>query len=68
MRAGKPAGGKGENMKLHAPAMWLFIVSLVIAVIAVIGVFTTIPFVSTNGVWVAIVAYIVLAVGNLMET
>jgi len=55
-------------MKLHAPAMWLFIVSLVIAVIAVIGVFTTIPFVSTNGVWVAIVAYIVLAVGNLMET
>jgi hypothetical protein len=68
MSAGQRAGGKGEIMKLHAPAMWVFIVSLIIAVIAVIGVFTAIPFVSTYGFWVAIVAYVVLAVGNLMET
>jgi ABC-type phosphate transport system auxiliary subunit len=55
-------------MKLHAPALWLFVVSLIIAVIAVVGVFTPIPFVTAYGFWVAILAYVVLAVGNLMET
>ncbi|MGD1037059.1 MAG: hypothetical protein ABR878_07650 [Roseiarcus sp.] len=55
-------------MKLHAPALWLFVVSLIIAVIAVVSVFTPIPFVTTYGFWVAILAYVVLAVGNVMET
>jgi hypothetical protein len=55
-------------MKLHAPALWLFIVSLIIAVIAVVGVFTAIPFVTMYGFWVAILAYVVLAVGNVIET
>ena len=55
-------------MKLYAPALWLFVVSLVIAVIAVIGVFTPIPFVTMYGFWVAILAYVVLAVGNVIET
>ena len=54
-------------MKLHAPALWLFVVSLIIAVIAVVGVFTPIPFVTTYGFWVAILAYVVLAVGNVIE-
>ena len=30
-------------MELHTPSMWVFIVSLIIAVIAVISVFTPIP-------------------------
>jgi hypothetical protein len=68
MRTGQPAGGKGKIMKLHAPALWLFVVSLIIAVIAVVSVFTPIPFVTTYGFWVAILAYVVLAVGNVMET
>ena len=55
-------------MKLHAPALWLFIVSLIIAVIAVVGVFTAIPFVTMYGFWIAILAYVVLAVGNVVET
>ncbi len=55
-------------MKLHAPALWLFVVSLIIAVIAVIGVFVPISFITTYGFWVAILAYVVLAVGNVVET
>jgi len=54
-------------MKLHAPAQWLFIVSLIVAVIAVVGVFTPIPFVTMYAFWVAILACVVLAVGNVME-
>ena len=54
-------------MKLHAPARWLFVVSLIIAVIAVVGVFTPIPLFTIYAFWVAILAYVVLAVGNVIE-
>jgi len=66
----RPAG-RGERekvMKLYAPALWLFVVSLIIAVIAVLGVFIPIPFVTMYGFWIAILAYVVLAVGNVVET
>ena len=54
-------------MTLHTPAMWLFAVSLIIAAVAVIGVFTPIPYITQYGFWVAIIAYVVLAVGNVVE-
>ena len=60
------AKGK-KTMKLHAPALWIFVVSLIIALVAVIGVFTPIPYITLYGFWVAILAYVVLAVGNVME-
>jgi len=55
-------------MELHPPSMWVFIASLIIAVIAVISVFTPISYISTYGFWVAILAYIVLALGNMVKT
>jgi hypothetical protein len=55
-------------MDLHAPAMWVFVLSLVLAILAVISEFVPIPFVSMYGFWVAIVAYIVLALGNVLKT
>lgn len=55
-------------MKLHAPSMGWFVASLIIVVIAVVGALSPIPYASTYGIWVAILAYIVLAVGNLPET
>ena len=55
-------------MRLHAPSTWWFIASLVIAVIAVVSVLTPIPYVTTYGAWLAILAYTVLAVGNLAQT
>jgi hypothetical protein len=63
------AGGIRETtMELHPPSMWVFIASLIIAVIAVISVFTPISYISTYGFWVAILAYIVLALGNMVKT
>jgi len=55
-------------MNLHVPAMWVFILSLVVAVLAIIGEFTPIPYVTAYGLWVAILAYVVLAAGNLVKT
>ncbi len=46
----------------------MFIVSLIIAAIAVIGVFTPFPHIAAYGTWVAIFAYIVLAAGNVAQT
>ncbi len=55
-------------MKLHAPAIWIFVVALIIAVVAVVGVFIPIPYVTPYGFWVAILAYIVLGLGNVVES
>jgi len=55
-------------MKLYAPSQGLFITSLIIALIALFDALWPIPFVATNGIWVAILAYIVLALGNLAQT
>jgi hypothetical protein len=54
-------------MELHAPVMWVFVLSAVIAVIAVVGVLTPIPYVTTYAFWIAILAYVVLAGGNLAK-
>ena len=54
-------------MNLHAPAMWIFVVSVVLAVLAVLGQFIHVQFVSGYSLWVAILAYVVLAVGNLVK-
>jgi hypothetical protein len=53
-------------MTLHAPAMWVFILSVVLAVLAVVGIFVEIPFVSMYAFWVAVLAYVVLALGNFL--
>ena len=38
-----------------------FIASLVLAILAIVGVFINIPFVSQYAFWVAVAAYVVLA-------
>ena len=53
-------------MTLHAPAMWVFILSLVLAVLAVVGIFVEIPFVSMYAFWIAVLSYVVLALGNIL--
>jgi len=54
-------------VNLSAPSTVVFIVSLILAALAVIGKFVPIPFITDHGFWVAIVAYVVLAVGNLFR-
>jgi hypothetical protein len=54
-------------MNLSPPTTAVFIISLILAVLAVIGTFVAIPLVSANAFWVAIIAYVILAVGNLFR-
>ncbi len=51
-------------MELHAPSKWLFAVSLLIAVAAAVTAFTSMEFVSQQGFWVALLAYVVLAIAS----
>ncbi len=48
----------------NAPKRIIFIVSLVLAVLAIAGKFTPIPYASAHGFWVMTIAYIVLALGS----
>jgi hypothetical protein len=54
-------------MNLSPPTTVVFIVSLILAALAIIGKFAAIPFITDNGFWVAIVAYVLLAAGNLFR-
>jgi hypothetical protein len=54
-------------MNLTPPTTIVFIVSLILAALAVIGKFVAIPFITEHGFWVAIIAYVILAVGNLFR-
>jgi hypothetical protein len=53
------------KMKLHTPSKAWFIASLIITVIAVLGALSPIPYITTYGIWIAILAYIVLATRSL---
>ena len=55
-------------MRLHAPTKGWFTASLIIALIAVVGALSPVPYVTNYGIWVAILAYAVLAIGNLAST
>jgi hypothetical protein len=48
-------------MNLHAPSTALFLVSLVVAILALIGHVILLPFITIYGFWVAIIAYAILA-------
>lgn len=61
-------GEKDMNLNLHTPSVPIFVVSLVFAVLALIGHVVLIPFVTLYGFWVAIIAYVILAVGVVMRT
>lgn len=54
-------------MNLSPPTNAVFVISIILAVLAVIGKFAAIPFITEHGFWVAIIAYVVLAVGNVFR-
>ena len=57
----------GESMNLNAPTQVVFIISLIIAVLALIGHFVAVPFVSEYKFWFAIVGYVVLAAACVLK-
>ena len=54
-------------MNLSPPTVAVFVISLILAVLAVIGQFATIPLISQHDFWVAIIAYVIIAVGNVFR-
>jgi hypothetical protein len=54
-------------MNLSPPTTAVFVISLILAVLAVIGKFAAIPFITDHGFWVAIIAYIVLTIGVIFR-
>lgn len=55
------------TMNLSAPTMPIFMISLILAILAVLSVYIAIPVVSGNAFWVAVIAYVVLLVGNVAK-
>lgn len=52
---------------LSAPSQMVFLISLVLAIVAVLGALVIIPVVTKYAFWIAILAYVVLALGNIMK-
>jgi hypothetical protein len=57
----------GLEMSLSPPTTVVFVVSIILAVLAIIGAFVPIPFITEHGFWVAVVAYVILACGNIFR-
>lgn len=56
------------EMNLSAPTKIVFLISFVLAALALLAAMgVAIPVVSGNAMWVALLAYIILAAGNLMN-
>lgn len=54
-------------MSLSAPSQIIFIIAVIIAIVALIGSFVAIPFVSTYPFWILLVAFVILAGACLMR-
>ena len=54
-------------MNLSAPTQLIFIISLVLFVLALLSAFGVLPFLAAYAFWLAILAYIVLLVGNVAK-
>ena len=54
-------------MKLTPPTQVTFVISLVIALAVLLGIIADVEFVLENDVWLALLAWLVLAVGNVFK-
>lgn len=52
---------------LSAPSQVIFLLSLALAIIAVLGALVIIPVITKYAFWIAILAYVVLALGVIMK-
>ena len=59
----------GDDVRLNAPTQMVFLISLILAVLAVIGYFVpSVPYLHTYEFWLAIAAYIVLAAACILKS
>ena len=55
------------DSNLNAPTWPVFLCSAILALLAAMAALVHIPLVSSYAIWIAILAYVILAVGNLMR-
>jgi hypothetical protein len=61
-------GDDMHHMRLNAPTKMVFMISLILAVLAVIGYFVpSVPYLHTYEFWLAIAAYVVLAAACVLK-
>ncbi|WP_454918620.1 hypothetical protein [Xanthobacter sediminis] len=65
-----PLFGETEEIEitLHAPSVPVFVISLVLAALALLGHIVLIPYFTLYGFWFALIAYAVLAIGSALKT
>jgi len=54
-------------MRLSAPKQGIFLLSVILAVLGVVGTFVSIPFVSMYAFWVVVAGFVLLAAGTAMK-
>ena len=54
-------------MKLNKPKNITFIIAVIIALLAIISKFATIPFVTANNFLILAIAFVLLALANLLK-
>ena len=54
-------------MRLNAPTFIVFVISLVLAVLALLSALVPIPIVSAYPFWILLIAYLVLVAGNMLK-
>ena len=53
--------------RLSAPTQIVFLISLALVLLAIVGLFVNIPFISMYAFWVAVIGYAVLAAGCVLK-
>ena len=54
-------------MRLTPPTKNVFWISVVVAAVALVSTFVTIPFVSAYAFWLLVIAFVLLVLGNTMK-
>lgn len=52
---------------LNAPRQIVFLISLILVAVAVMGTLVAIPFVSAHAFWIAVFGYVLLAAGTALK-
>jgi len=58
---------EGLTMHLSAPTTMVFVISIVLAILAVLSTFMPLPIIGEYRFWVAVAAYVILAIGNIFR-
>lgn len=54
-------------MKLNAPTQLVWVISVIIGVLGILGKFVAIPFITVNAFWFVTVGFVLLALATLLK-